>query len=174
MYAGFPSSMLTDQGSFFMSKEWEEKCNHALITLRHTGTESHNSLGFGETNHALIRRVFNKVSCSYPSETRELRLALSVKAVNNTAGLQGLVPSLLVFGMILKIFVQKSSLQGHSTRMCMIQEAREYYETMLAQNRVQHALKRRYQRLHISDSRQANQCLSIARSRFENGLDHII
>ena len=102
MYAGFPFSMLTDQGSVFMSKEWEEKCKNALITLRHTGTESHNSLGFGETYHALIRRVFNVVSVSYPSEPRELRLALSVKAVNDTAGPQGLVPSLLVFGVIPK------------------------------------------------------------------------
>jgi hypothetical protein len=36
----------------------------------------------------------------YPSVTAELRLALSVKAMNDCVGPEGLVPSLLVFGVM--------------------------------------------------------------------------
>ena len=89
----------------FMSKEWEENCKNALITLKHTGTESRNSLGFGETCHAMVRRGFNRVPGSYPSEPRELRLSLSVKAENAITSPLGLVPSLLVSGMTPEIVV---------------------------------------------------------------------
>ena len=116
-----------------------------MVTLKHTVTESRNSLRLGETYHALVRKLFNKVSVSYPSEHRKLRLALSVKAVNDTAGPQGLVPSLLAFGMIPKIPGQKSSLEGHHTRINMMQVAPEEYETILVRNRVLHALKNKVQ-----------------------------
>ena len=39
-YVGFPESVLTDQGSVFMSKEWAFNCASSGIQLRHTGTES--------------------------------------------------------------------------------------------------------------------------------------
>ena len=114
---------------------------NALITLKHTGTELHNSLGLGETYHASIRIFFNTVSVIYPFEPRELRLALSVNAVNDIAGTQGLIPSLLAFGMILEILGQKSSLEGQNARIKIIQVAREEYATIHSQKRVQYALK---------------------------------
>jgi transposase InsO family protein len=42
---GHPRSMLTDQGSVFLAHDWSNLCTAAGITLRHMGTESHNSLG---------------------------------------------------------------------------------------------------------------------------------
>jgi hypothetical protein len=56
MYTGFPTSMLTDQGSILTSADWHAACNTAKIQLRHTGTESHNSLGTGERYHGPLRR----------------------------------------------------------------------------------------------------------------------
>jgi hypothetical protein len=70
IYVGFPMSMLTDQGSVFLSIDWKASCAALGIRLRHTGTESHNSLGTGERFHAPLRRIYNKVSLatrSYPS-----------------------------------------------------------------------------------------------------------
>lgn len=48
-YVEFPESLLTDQGSVFMLKAWKFNTNLAHIELVHTGPESHNSLGAGET-----------------------------------------------------------------------------------------------------------------------------
>jgi hypothetical protein len=48
LYIGHPQSMLTDQGSVFLAAEWRNGCELPIISLRHTGTESHYSIGIGE------------------------------------------------------------------------------------------------------------------------------
>lgn len=78
-YVGYRHDMLTDQGSAFTGRAWNEKCFISNIALRLTGTESHNSLGQEETYHAMRRRIFNKVSSTNPALTLKLRLAYSVK-----------------------------------------------------------------------------------------------
>ena len=100
LYVGMPSSMLVDQGSAFLSDEWKYACNIHDISLISTGTESHNSLGAGETYHAYLRRTYNKVSQEHPSIPEEVILALSIKAINDCTGPKGLCPTLLVFGSL--------------------------------------------------------------------------
>jgi hypothetical protein len=65
-YVGMPGSMLTDQGSFFVSADWKNACELVNVSLRHTGTESHNSLGAGEQIHSRIRTIYNKISAEHP------------------------------------------------------------------------------------------------------------
>jgi transposase InsO family protein len=55
LYVGLPQSVLTDQGSVFLSAQWKHACDLGKIHLRHTGTESHNSLGSGEQIHSKLR-----------------------------------------------------------------------------------------------------------------------
>ena len=140
MYIGYPECMLTDQGSVFVSREWSSSCESASIHLRHTGTESHNSLGAGETYHAMLRRMYNKVTMDYPRISRDLRLALSVKAVNDTAGPDGNVPSLLVFGVLPKIPHVQVRSTSQEERMKALKLAREEYERIVARRRIQHGL----------------------------------
>ena len=102
-YTGFPESMLTDQGSVFVSKEWSYNCELAEIELKHTGTESHNSLEAGETYHALLRRVYSKTLKDHPKVSSDMCLALTVKAINSTVGPDGLCLQLLVFGVLPKL-----------------------------------------------------------------------
>jgi hypothetical protein len=52
-----PDAILTDQGSVFLSKYWQGACVANQINLQATGTESHNSLGKGETLQARLRHV---------------------------------------------------------------------------------------------------------------------
>jgi hypothetical protein len=66
MYVGMPGSMLTDTGSVFLSAEWKHACELGKVSLRHTGTESHNSLGAGEQIHSRIRTIYNKISARSP------------------------------------------------------------------------------------------------------------
>ena len=61
-YIGYPESMLTDQGSIFLSKEWRFSCDRVDISLQNTGTESHNSLGIREKYHSTLRTIYNKVA----------------------------------------------------------------------------------------------------------------
>jgi hypothetical protein len=94
-------------------KRMEEHVQTSLylsIELRATGTESHNSLGQGETYLLILRLVYNKVSLTHPDLPSELRLALAVKAMNYTAGPHGLVPSLFLFGVIFRDSRRRSNL----------------------------------------------------------------
>ena len=117
VYTGYPLNMLTDKGTAFCKSEhWQNRCQDAETTLRHTGVESHNSLGSGETYHALLRRIYNKVSMSNPNFTAPLCLSPAVKAINDTAGPGGLVPSLLLFGTLPRLrrdHPDKSSFRIH-------------------------------------------------------------
>ena len=115
----------------------------ANFTLRLTGTESHNSLGQGETYHAMIRRIFNKVSLTHPALTPELRLACTVKAMKDTAGPNGLVPSLLVFGRLPCSPGVESGLPNQVQREQAIVSVRDEYAEIFAQGRVKKALTRK-------------------------------
>jgi hypothetical protein len=97
-YVGFPVSMLTDRGSVFLSRDWIPSCAALGICLRHTEIESHNSLGTGERFHAPIRRLYNKVLLDQPLVHPDVRLAMSVHAMNATQGPEGLVPITIMFG----------------------------------------------------------------------------
>jgi transposase InsO family protein len=143
MYTGFPTSMLTDQGSLFTSSDWHAACDTAKIQLRHTGTESHNSLGTGERYHGPLRRIFKKVSDEYPSVSADLQLALSVKAMNDSIGPEGLVPSLLVFGVMPRIPDLPTQVPSQLERFKCLYKARKEYEKWVCGQRIRTALKRR-------------------------------
>ena len=55
IYAGYPFSILTGQGSAFVGKEWKEYCDQASIVLRSTGTESHKTLGQAEAYPSMLK-----------------------------------------------------------------------------------------------------------------------
>jgi hypothetical protein len=52
IYAGFPESILTDQGSQLVSARFTELAVHFGVNVRHTSIESHNSSGLVERCHA--------------------------------------------------------------------------------------------------------------------------
>ena len=147
LYVGFPESMLTDQGSVFMSKEWEYNCETASIELRHTGTESHNSLGAGETYHALLRRVYSKTRHEHDGLNPGLCLRISIKAINSTVGPDGLCPQLLVFGVMPRLFgvmprlfgvmprlptISRQEFPAQKERLPAMRTAREEYERLVS------------------------------------------
>ena len=142
IYSSFPRKMLTDECSAFTSNEWKQNCANANIRLRHTGTESHNSLASGEMYHAMIRRVFNKVSLTYPQQPKELCLAFTVKAINDTAGPNGLLPSLLVFGMLPRMPDDDYTPLNQHERVALMKTARDEYESVIAERSVNVALKK--------------------------------
>lgn len=135
--------MLTDQGSAFTSKSWKDNCDRISIKFRHTGTESHNSLGSGDTYHAMIRVIYNKVSMDYSSSSPQIRLAMIIMAMNDNSGPQGLVPSLLVFGMIPRFISDKTDLPNCKQRMEIMKTARKEYEQIIGERRVQNALNKK-------------------------------
>ena len=141
LYVGHPNSMRTDSGSVFTSDRWTKLTTDHGIDLRVSGIESHNSLGLGERYHSPLRRIFRKLKHEAPSLDNGLILRLATKAMNDTVGPEGYVPSLLVFGTLPRFPAVYSKLPDQKQRMEALSCARREYATIVSQLRVAQALR---------------------------------
>jgi len=68
------------------------------IKVKEVPIKAHNSVKKVERYYTLLCRVYKIISSELEGTSKELTLQIAVKAVNNSAGLDRLVPTLLVFG----------------------------------------------------------------------------
>lgn len=112
--------------------------------MNSSGIESHNSLGIEELYHYAFRNTLRKLQVANQNVSDTTRLALSVKALNDTLGPEGIVSSPLVFRVYpsLRAFGRqakpKKTLAG---RAIIAKEARLEIERRMARLRVNRALK---------------------------------
>eukprot|EP00171_Calliarthron_tuberculosum_P008498 IDg8498t1 len=99
VYAGMPDIFFCDQGSVFTSKKWEKLSEENGVMLKFSGTQHHNGLAIVERYHAPLRTIYRRVKIECPELGSGLILQSAVKAMNDTVGPEGLVPSLLVYGI---------------------------------------------------------------------------
>ncbi len=97
---GYSKIIYADKGAQFVSDE-ERNLLRSTGTERHeSGVQNHNALNVGERYHEYLRHLHGKVRLSHPALDMEDSLSLAVSAMNNTARQNGLIPTLLVFGVI--------------------------------------------------------------------------
>jgi hypothetical protein len=142
MYVGYPNRLRTDSGSIFTTSKWKNLTDMAGITLRISGIEAHNSLGIGERLHGPLRRIYRKVKMTHPDIERNLCLKLTVKSMNDTVGEDGLVPSLLVFGINPRHPVMSTDLPTQKERMDVLATANSEMNSIIAERRIQTALQK--------------------------------
>ena len=82
-----------------MSDRWDSLLRDAGIEKDESGIESHNAIGSRERYHAFLRQIYKKVRAELPNISKDYALSLAVKAINETAGPNGLSRILLVFGV---------------------------------------------------------------------------
>jgi hypothetical protein len=68
-----------------------------LIKVKEVPIKAYNSIRKVEWYYTLLRRVYKIISSELKDASKELILQTAVKAVNNSAGPDRLVPTLLVF-----------------------------------------------------------------------------
>lgn len=141
-YVGFPDKVALDQGTQLQSLEFRSLLNAAGIGLSASGVEGHNSLGNGERYHKYLREVYRRVKEETPLADKTMMLRLAVKAVNDTAGPSGLVPTLLVFGVLPRMPLHPKELPNQRERMRLMTVARNEMNKLTAQTRVDQAIKR--------------------------------
>jgi len=140
IYPGFPNNMKTDQGSIFTSPRWQHLCKASGIVLKNSGIESHNSLGNGERYHNPLRRIFLKILKDHPNLDKVLALNITVKAMNDTMGPEGIVPTLLVYGIMPHVQATKGTLPNQKERMKAITTSQLEMNTITAELRIRKAL----------------------------------
>lgn len=98
---GPPDYLHVDQCTNFVSAEFSKCAESEGITVIQAPIESPATMSHVERYHAPLRAAYTKIRDSLRrSETDDECLQLAVKAVNDTFGPEGLIPTLLVFGAI--------------------------------------------------------------------------
>jgi hypothetical protein len=122
VYLGPPAFVIHDPGTNFNSKEFRDSAAVVGTETMNMPVESHNSVGLVERYHIPLRRSYNILLSELPDLTKEERLQMVVKTVNNTAGLDGLVLTLLVFRAYLRISRDKGLVVSITARAAIIKK----------------------------------------------------
>jgi hypothetical protein len=98
IYLGLPDQLVYDASKNFSLQEFQLYTKTIAIEIKKVPVKAHNSIGKVECYHTLLRRAYDIISLELNSSSKDLILQMAVKAVNDSAGPDGLVPTLLVFG----------------------------------------------------------------------------
>ena len=106
-YQGPPDILTHDAGTNFASVEFRTEAKIIGVTCKQVPTKAHWSVGKIERYHAPLRRAWDilhaELSGTIPDKAI---LQIVVKAINDTAGPDGLVHTLLVFGTYPRIITE--------------------------------------------------------------------
>lgn len=144
-----PESLLTDQGSIFLSAHLMRDMRN--LTYLCATQEYNHTIPWGRMKklHYLVKQAYSELKASYPHASDDLRLQGSAAAINTSTGPDGWVPSLLVFGVLPRMPHVKSTLLPQKERFTMMITARLEYVKLMAQARVQKGLRKKQPRAQI-------------------------
>ena len=100
-YIGPGQEITHGAGRQFTAKEFQSNAAMVAIKCNTAPVESHGTVGMVERYRAPLRRAWNVIEMDIPARNeteRSANLQAAVKAVNDSAGPNGLVSTLLVFG----------------------------------------------------------------------------
>jgi len=144
-YVGPPDTIVSDAGKNFTSAEFKANARIMAIEVEEVPVEAHNSIGKLERYHAPLRRAFNVIRGDLQSQgaSNESILQMAVKAVNDTAGPDGLVPTLLVFGTYPRLTETSPPSPPITARANAIRKAMAEIRKLKAKQQVSDALSMR-------------------------------
>ena len=142
-YLGPPDQITTDAGKNFASREFNQYATAIGTKIKIVPVEAHNSVGIVERYHGPIRRVYMIITAEIPDINREMALQMAFKAINDTAGPDGLIPTLLVYGAYPRMTEYDSPAPTVTQRAAAIRKAMTELQKMRAKRQVTTALNNR-------------------------------
>jgi hypothetical protein len=142
-YLGPPDFMVTDAGKNFTSRELAQNASSVGTIVKTVPVEAHWSIGTIERYHAVLRRTYEILRAEIPNTSKELILQMAVKAINDTAGPKGLVPTLLVFGAYPRIVEYDPPAPTVAQRAAAVKKAMTELRKMHAKRDVNDAINMR-------------------------------
>ncbi|KAI0991310.1 hypothetical protein K3495_g16877, partial [Podosphaera aphanis] len=134
-----------DAGSNFSSHEFRQYAASMTIITKEVPVEAHQSIGVVERYHGPLRRAYIIISQELSGKgiSRDMILQMAVKAINDTAGPDGLVPTLLVFGTYPRMSELDPPTATISERAIAIKKAMNEVRKLKAARQVTEALRQR-------------------------------
>ena len=144
VYLGPPDILTHDPGTNFASVEFHGEAKVMGVTCKEMPVEAHWSVGKAEKYHGPLRRAYEIFHAEFGNMlSPENMLQMAVKAVNDTAGPDGLVPTLLVFGAYPRMTTESPPTPSTLKRAETIQKAMKAVRKAHAQRQVNDALNTR-------------------------------
>jgi hypothetical protein len=142
-YLGPPDLITHDAGKNFVSKEFKEYANAIGARTKAVPVEAHNSIGMVERYHGPIRRAYQIIMTEIPGINKDMGLQMAFKAINDTAGPDGLVPTLLVFGTYPRMVQSDAPSPTTMQRAAAIKKAMAEIQKLRAERQIADALNTR-------------------------------
>jgi hypothetical protein len=81
----------------FVSNKFKQYASVIRVGTKGVPVKAHNSIGIVKRYHSPIQRVYQIIVSKIPELNKNIALQMAFKAIYNSAGPDGLVPTLLVF-----------------------------------------------------------------------------
>jgi len=94
-----------------------------------------------ERYHGPLRRAYRIISVELPDITKEMALQMAFKAINDSVGPDGLIPTLLVFGAYPRITESDAPSTTVTLRTAALKKAMEEIKKLRAKRQVADALQ---------------------------------
>lgn len=99
-YIGPPDLILHDAGKQFLSNAFQRNARIFHITTKSVPVEAAQTMSLVERYHDLVRRAVRIIENECPDIDFPTALQIAVRVINDTAGPDGFVSTLLVFGAL--------------------------------------------------------------------------
>lgn len=109
-YTGYRSRIRSDQRSVFTSNRWREIAESKSIQIHLPGARAYSFVVLGENLNNQLRQIYRKMQHDYPSANPRMILRAETNAMFDTINEKGLVPSILVFGIMPRFPIGNSKL----------------------------------------------------------------
>eukprot|EP00170_Pyropia_yezoensis_P001808 contig_7710_g1812 len=139
-YIGHAEAIHIHAAPQFRSAAWQALAQSAGTRLINAGVESHNALKSGKRYHEYLRNIHRRIRSEHGGLSQESALILACHAMNSTAGTDGLIPTLLVFGVIPRMPVAPLRLPFQRDRVQAMVTARPEMLANIAPTRLRTAL----------------------------------
>lgn len=123
-----------------MAAAFRQSAEGCGVVIQASDREGHNALELGDRYHATLRLVYNAIRMEHTDFPSPLALRLAVKAINDTVGRNGLVPTLLVYGR-LPYFPINCSIPRQESRKTTVSKALSEAYLISSDCRINHALR---------------------------------
>src|SRR6266480_717081 len=134
--------IITNARTNLISQEFNQHATLMGISTKHVPVEAHWSIGITERYHAILRRAY-KIIVKETKADREVSLQMAIKAVNDSAGLNRLIPTLLVFGAFPRMTELDPPAPSITVRVIAIKNAMNEIVKIRAEHQVADALRQR-------------------------------
>jgi hypothetical protein len=144
IYINFPNIIVINAGTNFINLKFVNSAKIIAIEIEEIPVKAHYFIGKIEKYHAFVKRAFEIITANLGNIiTPEHVLQMAVKAVSNTAGPNGLIPTFLMFGTFPRISHESPSSPSITARGEAMRKAMAEIHRLKAQRQVADALATR-------------------------------